>query len=137
MALASQAPDFPLHLFDPVGCRPACSVRRRLLRVACAPSLLGSVEALSADGGDVASGKPSPEGYVLAAARLGVLPGECLVFEDAPAGILAKEAAGARVLVITSAHAHPVDAGRHLSARDYTGLEVIEETDGRFTPIGA
>jgi sugar-phosphatase len=49
---------------------------------------------------DVERGKPDPEGYLKAAARLGVPIGECLVFEDAPAGIAAGRAAGADVVVV-------------------------------------
>lgn len=57
---------------------------------------------------DVASGKPDPACYLLGAQRLGVPIGECLVFEDAPVGIRAGEAAGADVLVVTSAHGEPM-----------------------------
>lgn len=47
---------------------------------------------------DVRRGKPDPEPYLLAARRLGVAPGRCLVLEDAPAGIAAARAAGCSVL---------------------------------------
>lgn len=53
---------------------------------------------------DVAAGKPDPSGYLLAAERLGVEPGRCLVVEDAPAGIAAGRAAGATVLALTTTH---------------------------------
>ena len=43
---------------------------------------------------DVARGKPDPECYLTAAARLDVTPGACLVVEDAPAGIEAATRAG-------------------------------------------
>ena len=52
--------------------------------------------------GDVAAGKPAPDGYLAAAARLGVEPGGCLVIEDAPAGVDAARAAGARVLAVAT-----------------------------------
>ena len=42
-----------------------------------------------------------------AAKRLGVDARDCLVFEDAPAGIAAAEAAGASVMVISATHQHP------------------------------
>ena len=44
--------------------------------------------------GDYAKGKPDPEPFLLAAARLGVQPESCLVFEDADLGIEAARAAG-------------------------------------------
>lgn len=43
---------------------------------------------------EVKAGKPAPDIYLKAAENLGVLPEECLVFEDIPAGILAGKAAG-------------------------------------------
>lgn len=46
---------------------------------------------------DIARGKPHPEGYLAAAGRLGVSPRECLVVEDALAGVRAGRAAGAVV----------------------------------------
>ena len=46
---------------------------------------------------DISRGKPDPEGYLLAAAKLGVAPERCLVVEDAPAGVAAGAAAGMRV----------------------------------------
>jgi sugar-phosphatase len=60
-------------------------------------------------GEEVSAGKPSPECYILGAKRLGVDPARCLVFEDAVAGILAGEAAGADVVVITTTHATPFE----------------------------
>ena len=43
---------------------------------------------------DYTRGKPDPEPFLVAARRLGVSPGDCLVFEDAEAGFAAAEAAG-------------------------------------------
>lgn len=43
---------------------------------------------------DVREGKPAPEGYLIAAARIGVEPGRCLVVEDSAAGIEAGRRAG-------------------------------------------
>lgn len=53
---------------------------------------------------DVSAGKPSPEGYLYAAARLGADPARCLVVEDAPAGIAAGRAAGCMVYAVASTH---------------------------------
>jgi sugar-phosphatase len=53
---------------------------------------------------DVEHGKPSPDVYLVAAARLGVPPCDCVVVEDAPAGIQAAHAAGMRVIALTTTH---------------------------------
>lgn len=49
---------------------------------------------------DVEAGKPAPEPYLKAAADLGVRPEQCVVVEDAPAGIASAAAAGMRVIAI-------------------------------------
>ena len=46
-------------------------------------------------------GKPAPDCYLQAAAKLGVAPGDCIVFEDAVNGIEAAQGAGMRVMAIT------------------------------------
>jgi sugar-phosphatase len=51
---------------------------------------------------DVQRGKPAPDGYLLAARRLGAGPSECVVVEDTPAGIAAGRAAGATVLAVAT-----------------------------------
>ncbi|MGL5815843.1 MAG: HAD-IA family hydrolase [Aeromonas sp.] len=55
---------------------------------------------LMVGGDDVVRGKPDPEPYLLAAARLGLDPADCLVFEDAHAGIASALHAGCRVVQI-------------------------------------
>ena len=55
--------------------------------------------------GDVARGKPDPEGYLTAARRLGAEPAEALVVEDAPPGIEAGRAAGMATVALPSTHA--------------------------------
>ena len=81
---------------------------------------------------DVASGKPSPEGYLLAARQLGVAASDCLVFEDAEAGILAAEASGASVCVITAAHVHQASHPVHASIQDYVSLRLTEDPKGGY-----
>ena len=49
---------------------------------------------------DVQNGKPHPEPYLKAASLLGLTASECIVVEDAPAGIRAGKAAGARVIAV-------------------------------------
>lgn len=78
---------------------------------------------------DVTRGKPAPDGYALAAQRLGVAADACLVFEDAPAGLLAGEAAGAEVVVITATHRHPFETSHPVLA-GYEGVKVVVDQDG-------
>lgn len=49
---------------------------------------------------EVRRGKPDPEGFLLAADRLGVPIEQCLVFEDSPAGVAAAKASGAHVTIV-------------------------------------
>jgi mannitol-1-/sugar-/sorbitol-6-phosphatase len=53
---------------------------------------------------DVTNGKPDPEPYLKGAAGLGFRPGECLVIEDAPAGIESARAGGMRVIGMASTY---------------------------------
>ena len=73
---------------------------------------------------DVENGKPAPDGYKLAARQLGFAPADCLVFEDAPAGIQAGVAAGADVLVITQTHPEPSSQSAEQSVVNYVGMSV-------------
>lgn len=65
---------------------------------------------------DVRRGKPDPEGYLLAANRLGVDIKDCLVFEDAPAGVKAAKAAGAHVAIVGG---HVPDAEGNYAMANY------------------
>ncbi|MEE8471286.1 MAG: HAD family phosphatase [Dehalococcoidia bacterium] len=53
---------------------------------------------------DVSRGKPDPEGFLLAAERLGVEPGYCVVIEDAIAGVRAAKNAGMKCVAVTNTH---------------------------------
>ncbi len=70
-------------------------------------------------GHDVRTGKPDPEGYLLGARLLGVPPEETVVVEDAPAGIAAGRAAGARVVGVGE---RALGTGADVVVADLTGL---------------
>ena len=74
--------------------------------------------------GHVRRGKPDPEVYLTAAARLGVLPATCVVFEDAVVGVEAARRAGMAVVGLTTAHAAAElrEAGAAWTVPDFTGL---------------
>lgn len=80
-------------------------------------SELGIADAFAAvvTGDDVVRGKPAPDCYQLAAARLGLPPERCVAIEDAPLGVAAARAAGLRCLAV------PNDHTRHLG-----GLEAAD-----------
>ena len=63
---------------------------------------------------DVERGKPDPQPYLAGAAALGVDPADCLVIEDAPAGIEAGKAAGMNVLALATTF-----QASELAAADY------------------
>lgn len=77
----------------------------------------------------VERGKPDPAGYRLAAERLGVDIADCLVFEDAEAGIRAGEAAGAGVVAVTAAWTHPLQTD-HPKLADYGDATLEVGADG-------
>lgn len=53
---------------------------------------------------DTTFGKPAPDGYLLAAQRLGVDAADCVVIEDSPVGVEAGRAAAMRVVAVGSTH---------------------------------
>ena len=55
-------------------------------------------------GRDVAEGKPSPQGFLLAAQKLGVEPKDCIVIEDAIAGVAACKGGGMQCIAVTNTH---------------------------------
>lgn len=80
---------------------------------------------------DVAQGKPAPDCFLKAALSLGVAASDCLVWEDAPAGVRAAEAAGAAVMVVTASHAHPIETS-HPVITGYDGLKAVLDESGQL-----
>jgi sugar-phosphatase len=88
----------PANSWTIVTSAPESLMRNRLMSA----GILMPQNVVSAD--DVTHGKPHPEPYEMGARVLGLKPSECLVIEDAPAGIKAGKAAGCRVLAVLSSH---------------------------------
>ncbi|MFZ0808682.1 MAG: HAD family hydrolase [Candidatus Sulfotelmatobacter sp.] len=57
---------------------------------------------------DIMHGKPDPEPFLKGAAKLGFGAADCIVVEDAPAGIRSGKAAGAKVIAVKTTAAEPV-----------------------------
>jgi HAD superfamily hydrolase (TIGR01509 family) len=87
----------------PVAVGVATSATEQLARARLAAAGLPVPDVLVTSD-QVERGKPAPDPYLLAARRLGVDPGRCLVFEDAPAGVAAARAAGMTVWAVTITH---------------------------------
>jgi HAD superfamily hydrolase (TIGR01509 family) len=60
-------------------------------------------------GDEVATGKPAPDIYLLAAQRLGVEPAHCVVLEDAEAGIVAATRAGMQAYLVPDLNTPPLE----------------------------
>ncbi|WP_330176045.1 HAD-IA family hydrolase [Streptomyces sp. NBC_01498] len=76
---------------------------------------------------DVSASKPDPEGFLKAAAELGVAAADCLVLEDSDAGITAARAAGMRILGV-GPRAESLSPTAH--TRDLTDVRVTADPDG-------
>jgi sugar-phosphatase len=100
------------------------ALRRMAAAGICEPAVMITAE-------DVTAGKPDPAGYRLAAKRLGLEVGECLIFEDAAVGIQAAEAAGAALLIVTTTHQHPIET-QHATMASYDALSVDVDADGKL-----
>lgn len=79
------------------------------------------------DGNQIAHSKPHPEVFLLAARKLGLPPSECLVIEDADAGIEAATAAGMRSLGVGSASRNQMATYRAESLADADLASIISE----------
>jgi len=79
---------------------------------------------------DIINGKPDPEPYLKGAALLGLLGSDCVVFEDAPAGIRAGKAAGARVIALQTTERDELlrDAGADWIVKDCSSVQVDESS---------
>lgn len=82
-------------------------------------------------------GKPHPEGYLLAAKALGRDPKDCLVFEDAPAGVEAAIAAGMKCVACTTTHT--IDqlkkAGATVIVDRLDSVRIERQIDGSYKTV--
>jgi len=110
---------------------PAENVRHTLAELGLAERITVIVR-----GDEVPRGKPHPDIFLAAAARLGVPPGECVAFEDAPAGVAAARAAGMVCVALTTSFSE--DAFRAAgSAPDYLIPDFEAFLSGSFRELMA
>lgn len=80
----------------------------------------------------VAKGKPNPDPYLLGAQRLGLKPEECVVVEDAPAGVLSGLAAGCKVIAVNAPDDTPKLEQVDLVLKSLAVLQVEPVQGGEF-----
>jgi len=75
---------------------------------------------------DITNGKPHPEPYLMGARSLGIIAEQCVVLEDAPAGIRAGRAAGARVIALQTTERDELlrEAGAEWIVKDCASVRV-------------
>ena len=103
--------------------------------VALTLQCLGRAERFAArvTGADVTRGKPDPQVFQLAAKKLGVVPQQCIVVEDAPAGVAAAKAAGMACVALVGTATREqlaqadliVESLRELDAKAFTNLIIM------------
>ena len=86
------------------------SPRRLMDRVVARLGLAGTFDVLCSAEHEP-RGKPDPGVFLTAARALGVPPARCVVFEDAPAGVVAAKAAGMACVAVTEEPGDPAVAG--------------------------
>ena len=84
---------------------------------------------------DVTKGKPDPEGYRKAADGLGVGYADCVVFEDAPAGVQAARAAGMRSVAVTSTHSFDALSEADYRVADWSAVRIEVEQDASLLRV--
>ena len=78
---------------------------------------------------DASRGKPAPDGYLIGAWRLGHPASTCVVFEDAPPGVAAGLAAGARVIALSTTQPDADFTGAEAVIPDFRGIHVLRDHD--------
>ena len=105
-----------MAVLDSLSCRTCVASSGRPERLKYALSLVGLYDRFHPhifSAVEVAHGKPAPDLFLHAAARMGVAPAHCVVIEDSVPGVIAARAAGMRVIGFTGAsHCRPDDAAR-------------------------
>jgi sugar-phosphatase len=103
--------------------RPLAEVRIRAAGLPVPPIMITSSE--------IDNGKPHPEPYTTGARALGFAPVDCIVVEDAPAGICSGKAAGARVIALrtTLPDSDLVAAGADWLLDNCSGISAEEDVE--------
>jgi sugar-phosphatase len=111
-----------LHSLTPGTWTVCTSANKNLGRARLAAAGLPiPAELVTAD--DVELGKPNPDPYLLGASRLGLAAGECVVFEDAEAGVSSGRAAGVAMVIGVSERA--LETSAEIVIRDLSAVTFV------------
>jgi sugar-phosphatase len=111
-----------LHSLTPGTWTVCTSANKNLGRARLAAAGLPiPAELVTAD--DVELGKPNPDPYLLGASRLGLAAGECVVFEDAEAGVTSGSAAGVAMVIGVSERA--LETSAEIVIRDLSAVTFV------------
>jgi HAD superfamily hydrolase (TIGR01509 family) len=111
----------------------ASSTPRENLEMYIESTVLGQYFSDFLSGEEVNHGKPAPDIFIAAAHRLGFEPANCIVFEDAPAGVMAGKAAGCFVVALETTHVRQQLAGYDLVYPSAEALDLDEILHTFFT----
>ncbi len=111
------ASDEVRRLADVLPVAIASSSHRRVIDAAVDALGLHGVFSAVVSSDEVARGKPAPDVYLRAAARLGIDPARCLVVEDSLNGVRAGKAAGMTVVLVPNPSVPPAPGARELADR--------------------
>lgn len=107
------------------------SSNRELVRLVLSQTGLADLFTAVVSGDDAARSKPHPDIFLEAAARLGVLPGRCVVIEDSTNGVAAAKAAG----MFCVGFRNPNSTGQDLTPADWVVRSMEEITIGRLDAL--
>ena len=118
---ALQRPDFRLAI--------ATSATLELSRAILESAKVPYKRMIYVTGSEVKNKKPHPELFLLAAERMGIKPANCVVIEDAPNGVQAAKAAGAKCIAVTNttSAANLAEADLVCNSLEQIDLETIIE----------
>ncbi|SEH00516.1 haloacid dehalogenase superfamily, subfamily IA, variant 3 with third motif having DD or ED [Nonomuraea solani] len=103
----------------------ASSSPRRLIDVALAAAGLTECFTATVSTEEVPRGKPAPDGYLEAAGRIRVAPGECVAVEDSSNGLRSAHAAGMRVIAVPHPRYPPAPDALALAWRVLPDLDAL------------
>ncbi|KAL1930310.1 hypothetical protein VTP01DRAFT_10472 [Rhizomucor pusillus] len=121
----------------PLGRMAICTAGNRFMAETRLNQCSIAVPTVMATGDVVTAGKPEPEGYLLTAKGLKEDPKDCIVFEDAPAGVRAARAAGMQCIACTTTHTKEQlkEAGATYVVSFLTDVDITSLPDGSFEVI--